>query len=297
MEETEKQENPAPIILLPELEPQEQKPAPKPFVCVEITFRGNKKLYYKVARGANIRERDWVVANVEKGYDIGMATLTGDRAEIKHKDTGGHTIMRKANAEDLDRKSNLHEEENEAYRVGLEKIASHKLEMHLVEVEKPFDNSKITFYFLAEQRVDFRELVKDLAETFKMRIELSQIGVRDEAKRTDGISVCGLRLSCASFLTTFEQISTQMARIQHLTINQTKLSGLCGRLKCCLKYELDFYEEANKAMPEPGTLIQTAKGEAVVADVNVMRNTLKIRYKETGAEDFIGLDQVKSPVR
>jgi len=254
-------------------------------------------MYYLVARGANITTGDLVIADTEKGSDIGRVTLKGKLAELKHGQATGHNIIRKANTQDLEKMERIRKDEQEAFGVGKERIARSRLEMNLVEVEKQFDESKMTFYFLAEQRVDFRDLVKELAGHFRTRIELRQIGVRDEAKRVDGIGVCGRHLCCSAYLTTFEQISTQMARAQHLSLNQSKLSGNCGRLKCCLKYELSFYEEMNHCMPQPGTRLKTAKGDATVTGVNIMKNTVKIIYEESRNEDVLTPEECTAILR
>ena len=263
-------------------------------ICIEVTFRGNKRMYYTVVRGANIGKGDHVIANIEKGADVGQVTQAGRLAEKKSAGADGYSIIRKASGQDMDKLDAIKNEEDEAFHVCRDKIKRYGLNMHLVEVEKQFDESKLTFYFLADQRIDFRELVKDLAGTFKMRIELRQIGVRDEARRVGGIGVCGLLLCCAAYLKSFDQISTQMARTQHLTINQAKLSGSCGRLKCCLKYELDYYEQVNKAMPNIGAAVDTVRGRAVVTGVNAIKNLLKVQFTETGAEEFIPPGDLKS---
>jgi len=279
-----------------ELPPIPQPPPPEKHVdriCTEVTFRGNRKMYYLVARGANITTGDLIIADIDKGSDVGRVTLKGKMAELKKGAVSGHNIIRKANDQDLEKMEKIKKEENQSYSVCKDKIAQYGLEMSLVEVERQFDESKTTFYFLAEQRVDFRELVKDLAGTFRTRIELRQIGVRDEAKRVDGIGVCGRHLCCSAFLTSFEQISTQMARTQHLSLNQSKLSGNCGRLKCCLKYELSFYEEMNHCMPQPGSKIKGPKGEATVIGLNIMKNQVKIFYQDTGTEDFLTPEECK----
>ena len=256
-------------------------------IYIEVTFRGNKRMYYLIARGAGIHVNDCVIADVEKGHDIGKVTSAGRLAEVKHGPTDGHNIIRKANEQDLQKFEKIMEDEKASFAVCKDKIDYYRLEMNLVDAEKQFDESKMTFYFLAEQRVDFRELVKDLAGTFKTRIELRQIGVRDEARRLTGVGVCGRPICCSSHLASFEQISTQMARTQHLSLNQSKLSGNCGRLKCCLKFELDFYEEMNHALPQPGAKVKTPKGEAVVASVNIMKEQVKLQYTETGSEEFL----------
>ncbi|MFH0919287.1 MAG: regulatory iron-sulfur-containing complex subunit RicT [Fibrobacterota bacterium] len=256
-------------------------------IYLEVTFRGNKRMYYMVSRGAGIRVNDCVIADVEKGHDIGHVTCSGRLAEIKHGPTDGHNIIRKATEQDLQKFEKIIQDEKASFDICREKVHYYRMEMNLAEAEKQFDESKMTFYFLAEQRVDFRELVKDLAGTFKTRIELRQIGVRDEARRLSGVGVCGRALCCANHLAAFEQISTQMARTQHLSLNQSKLSGNCGRLKCCLKYELDFYEKMNHALPQPGSRVKTPKGDAVVASVNIMKSQVKLRYTETGSEEVL----------
>jgi cell fate regulator YaaT (PSP1 superfamily) len=275
-----------------ENERPDDRPSDK--ICIEVTFRGNKRMYYTVVRGANIGEGDHVIANIEKGSDIGQVTQAGRLAEKKSAGADGYSIIRKASGQDMEKLTAIKKEEDEAFHVCRDKIKRHGLDMHLVEVEKQFDDSKLTCYFLADQRIDFRELVKDLASTFKMRIELRQIGVRDEARRVGGIGVCGLSLCCAAYLKSFDQISTQMARAQHLTINQAKLSGSCGRLKCCLKYELNYYEQVNKAMPDIGATVDTVRGKAVVTGVNALKNLLKVQFTESGVEEFIPPGDLKS---
>lgn len=287
MENNEKK--PESGIVIPQPPPPQDKPVDRD--CTEVSFRGNRRMYYMVAKGAHINVGDLVIADTEKGHDIGKVTLKGTLAELKKGRVTGHNIIRKANAQDREKIERLHREEREAFIVGKERITRSRLEMSLVEVEKQFDESKMTFFFLAEQRVDFRDLVKELATTFHTRIELRQIGVRDEAKRVDGIGVCGRHLCCSAYLESFEQISTQMARAQHLSLNQSKLSGNCGRLKCCLKYELAFYEEMNHCLPQPGTKLKTPKGDATVAGVNIMKNTIKIIYEETRNEDFLSPEE------
>lgn len=286
MENTPPAEKIAFLPILPDDKPPESA-RPRDRIMVEVLFRGHKKLYYMVNRGANICLRDRVIADVEKGSDLGTVTLVGAMAEMKKGPTDGHNIIRKVTKEDLEKAARLSNDEKEAFKVCQERIARFGLDMNLVEVEKQFDESKMTFFFLAEQRVDFRDLVKDLAVTFKTRIELRQIGVRDEARRVGGVGVCGLELCCSCHLKNFEQISTQMARVQHLAINQSKLSGSCGRLKCCLRYELNFYEEMNRIMPEVGSTITTEKGQATVTGVNVLKNLIKVQYAESGIEDHI----------
>jgi len=264
-----------------------EKPKNDNRLCIEVEFRGNTKRFYRVLRGAGIKPKDWVVVRVEKGTDLGKVVQSGYLAELKGGDKCQFNLIRKANDQDLKKQEALFADEKSAFLICKEKIEHHGLNMNLAEAEKQFDESKITFYFLAEKRVDFRELVKDLANTLHTRIELRQIGVRDEAGRRDGVGVCGRRLCCSGHLKSFPQISTQMARAQHLSINQSKLSGVCGRLKCCLKYELQMYEELTREMPPLGKNIETEEGPATITGLNILKNQVKVRYTDTGTEAFL----------
>ena len=188
-------------------------------------------------------------------------------------------VVRIATEEDVRRAEYNEKREAEAFRVCQEKVAKHKLEMKLVSVEYTFDNSKIIFYFTANGRVDFRELVKDLAGVFKMRIELRQIGVRDEAKMLGGLGSCGRPICCGTFLGDFQPVSIKMAKEQNLSLNPTKISGLCGRLMCCLKYEQDYYSQTLKKLPKVGKDIVTPDGVGVLAEINAIRERVKVRIK------------------
>ena len=184
-------------------------------------------------------------------------------------------ILRMANERDLANQNRSKSEKAEAMRLCKEKIKSHDLDMKLVDVEYTLDNSKIIFYFTSDGRVDFRELVKDLAAIFRIRIELRQIGVRDEAKMIGGIGSCGRSLCCSKWLNEFQPVSIKMAKTQNLSLNPAKISGICGRLMCCLNYENDNYLEAAKEMPTVGETIKTKDGMAVVLDVNVLENIIR----------------------
>lgn len=268
---------------------EEQKP--NDIIRVEVTFRGNKRMIYDAHKGADFTVGEIVIAEVDKGSDIGQITLMGALAGKKKCEPHNHSIIRHASKEDLEKFEVVRNDERDAFFVGKEKIKAHGLDMTLTEVEKQFDDSKIMFYFLAEHRVDFRELVKDLASHFKTRIELRQIGVRDEARRYDGVGVCGRRLCCAGWLATFDQISTQMARIQHLSLNQSKLSGNCGRLKCCLKFEIPLYEEINACLPHQGDTMKTAKGEGKIIGISALKGQVKVLYADTGNTETIDIDK------
>ena len=185
--------------------------------------------------------------------------------------------MRKATERDEAQVAENHEKEKEAFRICQEKVRAHNLDMKLTEAEYAFDNSKILFYFTSEGYVDFRELVKDLAAVFKTRIELRQIGVRDEMKLMGGIGACGRELCCSSWMGDFEPVSIKMAKVQNLSLNPLKISGTCGRLMCCLQFENQVYSELRQGMPDVGERIQTADGTAVVFDVNILLNKIKTR--------------------
>ena len=226
----------------------------------------------------------------EKGDNVIVETLLGEEfAEvvIPNKDVNEDSIVLplkpvKRKATDKDRK---HEEENkakekEAFDIALKEIKKHKLEMNLLEVEYKFDNSKIMFYFTADGRIDFRDLVKDLAAIFKTRIELRQIGIRDEIKRIGGCGVCGRNLCCCSHLGTFETVSIKMAKDQNLSLTPSKISGACGRLMCCLKYEQNVYEEKLARMPRPGTIVKTEDGEGVVEAIETLNEVVKVKIND-----------------
>ena len=184
-------------------------------------------------------------------------------------------VMRIASEEDLRHAEENRKKEREAFASCLQKIRDHNLEMKLIDVEYTFDNNKILFYFTADGRVDFRELVKDLAAVFKTRIELRQIGVRDESKMMGGIGVCGRVLCCSSYLGEFQPVSIKMAKEQGLSLNPTKISGTCGRLMCCLKYEQDAYEQIIKRAPKMGAIVETPDGQGVVMDTSLLKEIIK----------------------
>ena len=242
-----------------------------------VHFKKAGKVYYFDPEGLEIEAGTKVIVETSRGLEFG--TVTSKIKEVKEEDVVAplKKIIRIADNKDI-----LQYEENEkrkkrALEQCQEKIDKHGLAMKLIDVEYTFDNSKVIFYFTADGRVDFRELVKDLAAVFKMRIELRQIGVRDEAKMVGGIGNCGKGLCCHTWLPEFEPVSIKMAKIQNLSLNPTKISGMCGRLMCCLKYENDVYAELRKGMPEQGERIKTPDGIAVVIESNILENTVKTR--------------------
>ena len=196
------------------------------------------------------------------------------------------SVTRLATPEDIERDARNHELEMDAALICKKKIALHKLEMSLVATEYTFDNSKLIFYFTCESRVDFRELVKDLASTFRTRIELRQIGIRDEAKMMGGLGVCGRKYCCANFLTDFVQVSIKMAKEQNFSLNSAKISGACGRLMCCLRYEHEVYDEAIKKTPSTGSIVKASDGEGVVVETKPLAGEIKVRFS-SGDKDTI----------
>ena len=189
-------------------------------------------------------------------------------------------IKRKATDKDIKHQEENKEKEKEAFDIALKTIKKHKLDMNLIDVEYKFDNSKVLFYFTADGRIDFRELVKDLAAIFKTRIELRQIGIRDEIKRMGGCGVCGRELCCCSHLGTFETVSIKMAKDQNLSLTPSKISGACGRLMCCLKYEESVYEEKLARMPRPGAIVKTPEGEGIVENLEVLKEAVRVKIQD-----------------
>ncbi|MGF6377051.1 cell fate regulator YaaT (PSP1 superfamily) [Clostridiales Family XIII bacterium PM5-7] len=251
-----------------------------------VRFKSAGKVYYFDPDQLDIKLNDNVIVETARGMEFG--TITMDPTEIKDEDVIQplKKIVRIANAEDQKRHDENEQKKARALVLCQEKIEKHHLDMKLIDVEYTFDNNKIIFYFTADGRVDFRELVKDLAGVFKMRIELRQIGVRDEAKMLGGIGSCGKGLCCASWLSDFEPVSIKMAKVQNLSLNPTKISGICGRLMCCLKYENDIYLELRKGLPDNGEKVKTPDGMGKVIDTNILESKVKVRlYSEEKDED------------
>lgn len=242
-----------------------------------VRFKKAGKIYYfdpdelKVEKGTN------VIVETARGMEFG--TVTSGIKDVPESDIVPplKKIVRIADENDVvQHKENVRKKQR-ALELCQEKVNKHNLQMKLIDVEYTFDNSKIIFYFTADGRVDFRELVKDLAGVFKMRIELRQIGVRDEAKMVGGIGTCGKGLCCHTWLPEFEPVSIKMAKVQNLSLNPTKISGICSRLMCCLKYENDIYYELRRGMPEVGERIKTEDGIGVVLESNILENKIKVR--------------------
>ncbi len=269
---------------------------------IEVQFKGTRRNYYENAGGFDLAVGDQVVVEAEKGVDLGTVHLVGENVLIKRREKGillqqERKVVRKALPEDAAQLRTNREKEKDAGRICKEKIVKHRLPMKLVDSEYQFDRNRVTFYFTADKRVDFRELVKDLASVFRTRIELRQIGVRDEAKRIGGIGSCGLELCCMTWLTEFHRIGTQHARVQNLPLNPVKLSGQCGRLKCCLVYEVQNYVESLKRFPPLDTVIRTSKGEGRVEKVDIFRDLVYLHFAKDDTWDCLPLGEVQSASR
>ncbi len=244
---------------------------------VGIRFQKNGNVCNYDANNLDLKPDDFVIAETAHGIDLGQVVVGCRQAEDVQSGISLKKVLRIATEKDLQNGSDIRIKEKEAYEVCQKKIAEHKLDMKLVSVEYAFDNSKAMFYFTANGRVDFRSLVKDLASIFKMRIELRQIGVRDEARMLGGLGPCGRPICCGSFLDEFQPVSIKMAKEQNLSLNPTKISGVCGRLMCCLKYEQDHYEQTRKIMPRVGREVHTPDGAGVVTDLNIVKETVFVR--------------------
>ncbi|WP_026565485.1 PSP1 domain-containing protein [Bacillus sp. UNC41MFS5] len=247
---------------------------------VGVRFKKAGKIYYFDPGELSIEKDDFVIVETVRGVEYGKAVIA--RKQVEEHDV---VLPLKKVVRIADPKDKMIVEENkqaakEAYDVCNEKVNEHQLDMKLVDVEYTFDRNKVIFYFTADGRVDFRELVKDLAAIFRTRIELRQIGVRDEAKMLGGIGPCGRMLCCSTFLGDFDPVSIKMAKDQNLSLNPTKISGLCGRLMCCLKYENDEYESAKALLPDLGEIIETPQGKGKVVGLNILERVLQVELKE-----------------
>lgn len=260
-------------------------------LVVGIRFKKAGKIYYFDPNEIELTQDDHVIVETARGVEYGDVVVAPKLVSDEEIVSPLKCVIRKATEEDDQRVIENISKEKEAFDLGGEKIISHSLPMKLVDVELTFDNSKLIFYFTADGRIDFRELVKDLATIFKTRIELRQIGVRDEAKMLGGLGPCGLTLCCSTFLGDFHPVSIKMAKEQSLSLNPTKISGLCGRLMCCLKYEQDFYEEAHKLMPRVGRDIMTPEGRATILSTSILKQ--KVRVKMVLADGVIDIKEFR----
>ena len=247
---------------------------------VNIRFRSAGKVYTFDAGEESMKKGDYCVVETVRGRELGKVVTPPEERDEKQFNNPLRKVIRVATEEDLENDRKNREKEKEAIKICKEKIRKHELEMKLIDAEYTFDNSKLLFYFTADGRIDFRDLVKDLASVFRTRIELRQIGVRDETKILGGYGPCGRELCCHSYLSDFVPVSIKMAKEQDLSLNPTKISGVCGRLMCCLKNEEDTYEYLNKKLPGVGDLVADPLGEeGTVTEVNVLRQRIKVLFE------------------
>ena len=248
---------------------------------IGVRFKKVGKIYYFAPGELDIHCGDKVIVETVRGVECGEVVLADREMEESKLNSPLKTVIRLATKKDFEMIEKNKKKEKEAFAICEEKIRKHGLKMDLVDVECTFDNNKLLFYFTAENRVDFRELVKDLASVFRTRIELRQIGVRDEAKMLGGLGICGQPFCCCRFMGEFQPVSVKMAKEQSLSLNPTKLSGTCGRLMCCLKFESEAYQDLLKTTPKTGAYVKTAEGKGVVTDVNLLTGTLKVKIDKS----------------
>ena len=244
---------------------------------IGVRFKNTGQVYYFDPQGIQVEKGSMAIVETARGLECGEVALQNREVADESIVQPLRRLIRLATPEDLKKVAENHIKEKKAFRACEKKIAERGLEMKLVDVEYTFDNSKILFYFTADGRVDFRELVKDLASVFRTRIELRQIGVRDEAKMMGGLGICGRPFCCTSFLGEFQPVSIKMAKEQGLSLNPVKISGTCGRLMCCLKYEQAAYSDLLRTTPKNGAVVNTPEGRGVVVDVNLLTGMLKVR--------------------
>ena len=267
------------IEMAPEVPEAPQEP--EYVEVVDIQFRPGQKVYYFDPAGMEIRQYDHLIIDTARGPEYGICSAGNHRVNVKDVVMPLRPVLRFATEADEKQMIEMRNKEKKAYQVCLQKIADHGLDMQLVSAEYSFDGSKILFFFTADERVDFRELVKNLASIFHTRIELRQIGVRDKAKMIGGLGICGRPFCCASFLEEFQPVSIKMAKTQNLSLNPTKISGTCGRLMCCLKYEQEAYEDLIRSSPKVESFVDTPEGRGTVVDVDLLRQRVKVRMEES----------------
>ncbi len=257
---------------------------------VGIRFRKPGKVYFFDPGYIRLNPKDKVIVETSLGEDIGEVVISKRELPDEKVPKDIKRIIRLASSKDIKRQEDNKQKEKKAMEVCKEQIKKHKLEMNLVDVEYKFDGSKIIFYFTADGRVDFRELVKDLAAIYKTRIELRQIGVRDEVRKVGGNGVCGRELCCCSFLNNFDIVSIKMAKEQSASLNPSKISGNCGRLMCCLKYEQGVYEEKIKKLPKVGSIVKTEDGEGTIVSEEVLKERVKVQFKKDDVTTYKSYD-------
>ena len=263
-------------IIIPEAEE-----TPTHAEVVDIQFRPGQKIYFFDPNGMEFVAGDHVIIDTARGAEFGYVTGGNHRIPMKDVVAPLRCVIRQATAQDEKTHEENRAKEARAYEICMQKIEANGLDMQLVSAEYAFDGSKILFYFTADERVDFRELVKNLASIFHTRIELRQIGVRDKAKMVGGLGICGRPFCCATFLDDFQPVSIKMAKTQNLSLNPTEISGTCGRLMCCLKYEQDAYEDLIRSAPKAESFVDTPEGRGTVTDVDLLRQRVKVRMEDS----------------
>ena len=266
-------------------------------IVVGVRFKKAGKIYYFDPETTEYSYGQHVIVETSRGMEFGTVVIPNRDVNDDEIIPPLKSVTRLATDEDMEKNRQNKEKEKEAFEVCVEKIKKHGLEMRLIATELTFDNNKLIFYFTADGRIDFRDLVKDLASVYRTRIELRQIGVRDEAKYINGIGICGRALCCATFLGDFHPVSIKMAKDQGLSLNPSKISGVCGRLMCCLKYEQNAYEDLLKGLPKEGDIIDTPEGQGEVLSVNVLKQVIKTAIRKPPKNDigvsFFTPDEIK----
>lgn len=290
---TDRKQESAPEEPMPELSDEELFASPASTVApvadaneekvevIGIRFRSAGKVYYFDPRGQKLKKGEFAIVETARGPEFGEVSLENTMVNVSDTVTPLRPLIRVATPADVEHNAENREKEKEALVICQQKIAAHKLDMKLIDVQYAFDNSKLLFYFSSEGRVDFRELVKDLASVFRTRIELRQIGIRDEAKMLGGIGSCGRMLCCSTFLPDFAQVSIKMAKEQGLSLNSAKISGMCGRLMCCLHFESETYAEEIRRTPAVDSLVKTEDGVGTVISTNPLAGTIRVIFKES----------------
>ena len=253
---------------------------------IGVRFKRLGKIYFFDPKWLEVKKGEKVIVETTQGEEIAEVVIPNRMIDEEKLANPLKKVLRLASTRDLKHAEDCRKKEKEAFELCNKKIKEHKLEMTLTDVEYKFDNSKILFYFTADGRIDFRDLVKDLAAVYKTRIELRQIGVRDEVKRIGGNGVCGRELCCCSFLNDFETVSIKMAKEQNISLNPSKISGNCGRLMCCLKYEQEVYEEKINRLPRIGAIVKTEDGEGTVEGVETLKERIRVKLKDDNGEYY-----------
>jgi len=249
-------------------------------IVTGVRFKSPGKIYYFDPENLNIEKGMSVIVDTAMGEEFGEVIIPQKEVEENKVTEPLKKVIRIATEKDKKMRADFKSKEPEALKICFEKIQKHGLPMKLIDAEYKYDGSKVIFYFTADGRIDFRELVKDLAAVFRTRIELRQIGVRDEVKRCGGNGICGRELCCCSFLSNFETVSIKMAKEQNISLNPSKISGNCGRLMCCLKYEQDVYEEKLKSLPKIGAIVKTQEGTGEVVSLETLKEVVRVRYQD-----------------